>query len=62
MSQLFIVRNKLYDAFQANVIATPRTDEEVELATEACLEVVYYLKKRPSGVVLDGTKVLQSSR
>ena len=63
MSQLFIVRNKLYDASQANVIARPRTDEEVMLETKAWIKLVIYLKaEKPSaGVLLDLTKVLQSS-
>ena len=52
-------RNKLYDASQANVIAIPRSEEEVKLKIDACLELINYFKseKSPSGVLLDTTKV-----
>ena len=61
---MMFFRNKFYDASQANVIAIPRTDDEVKLKIDACLELVKYLKaeKPSSGVLLDKTKVRQKKR
>lgn len=54
-----VKRNRFYDASHANVIATPRSDEEVKLKIDACLELVKYLKseKPSSGVLMDRTKI-----
>ena len=64
LNLIIFFRNKFYDASQANVIATPRTDDEVKLKIDACLELVKYLKtEKPSaGILLDRTKVLYEPR
>lgn len=47
------------DASNANKIAFPKTDEDVDVTTKWCLEMFGYLKisKAPSGVVLNNSKI-----
>lgn len=47
------------DASSANLLATPKTEDDMKQKIEAALELVEYRKteKPPSGVVLDQTKV-----
>ncbi|KAK3602663.1 hypothetical protein CHS0354_024985 [Potamilus streckersoni] len=53
-------KSKIYwDASNANMIAEPRTDNDLKMKMESCFEFIDYLKtqKPPSGVVLDKTQV-----
>ncbi|XP_063406884.1 uncharacterized protein LOC134690771 [Mytilus trossulus] len=52
-------RKLWWDASNANILTKPRTDDDVQVKMDACLEMIDYLKKHkaPSGVVLDPTHV-----
>lgn len=48
-----------WDGSNANVIAQPRSDPDIQNKVDACLELIGYFKseKPPSGVLLDKTKI-----
>ncbi|XP_060567149.1 uncharacterized protein LOC132725941 [Ruditapes philippinarum] len=48
-----------WDGSNAHVIAQPKSDLDIEVKVDACLELIDYLKseKPPSGVVLNKTKI-----
>ncbi|CAG2253965.1 unnamed protein product [Mytilus edulis] len=52
-------RKLWWDASNANILTKPRSDDDVQVKMDACLEMIDYLKKHkaPSGVVLDPTHV-----
>lgn len=52
-------RKLWWDTSNANIITQPRSDEDIQLKMDACLELIDYLKKNkpPSGLVLDPTHV-----
>lgn len=52
-------RKLWWDASNANILTKPRTDDDVQVKMDACLEMIDYLKKHkaPSGIVLDPTHV-----
>ncbi|OPL21244.1 hypothetical protein AM593_06732, partial [Mytilus galloprovincialis] len=52
-------RKLWWDASNANILTKPRSDDDVQVKMDACLEMIDYLKKNkaPSGVVLDPTHV-----
>lgn len=53
-----------WDGSNANIIAQPKSDEDIQIKVDACLELVDYLKsqKPPSGVLLDRTKISLSPK
>ncbi|XP_045182444.2 uncharacterized protein LOC123541112 [Mercenaria mercenaria] len=48
-----------WDGSNANVIAHPKSDPDIQVKVDACLELIGYLQseKPPAGVVLDKTKI-----
>ncbi|XP_053382522.1 uncharacterized protein LOC128549572 isoform X2 [Mercenaria mercenaria] len=57
------VKKFYWDASNANRIAQPKSDSDIQDKVNACLEIIDYVKseKPPSGVALDTTKISISS-
>ncbi len=60
MTETFTCCRKVWwDGSNANVTAVPRSDADVQVKRDSCLELIDFFKteKPPSGVLLDKTKV-----